>query len=224
MALDIRSLEQISTFILPRFDAYPLISNKKADYDLFKRIIAIMKSKEHLTDIGLQEIVNIRATLNRGLSPELTTAFPNTKSVARPLVVNQKIPSPFWMAGFTSGEGSFQTVVYAYPLRGSQNNIETVRIIFTVSQHIRDEALLKSFVPYFGCGRYYVGKDLKVGGYMCSVFSDIYDKIIPFFIKHRIVGVKSLDFIDWCKVADIIKAKNHLTLSGLNQEKRGGEA
>ncbi len=95
MSLDIRSIEQISSFILPHFDAYPLISNKKADYELFKHIIAKINRKEHLTDIGLQEIINIRATLNLGLSPELIAAFPETKPVARPLVVNKKIPSPF---------------------------------------------------------------------------------------------------------------------------------
>jgi hypothetical protein len=47
-------------------------------------------------------------------------------------------------------------------------------------------------------------------------FSDNYEKIIPFFRKHNIFGVKSDDFKDWCKAAEIIKAKQHITIKGLN--------
>jgi hypothetical protein len=57
------------------FDKYPLISWKKGDYLLFKRLISIMQLKEHLTLEGLQKIVNIRATLNYGLSKELQFMF-----------------------------------------------------------------------------------------------------------------------------------------------------
>jgi NRPS condensation-like uncharacterized protein len=45
-------------------------------------------------------------------------------------------------------------------------------------------------------------------------FSDIISKIIPFFDKYQIIGIKSLDFSDFKKVAEIMKAKKHLTSSG----------
>ena len=57
--------------IINHFDKYPLITDKKADYELFKRIIEKMNNEEHLTEQGIQEIVNIRASLNLGLSPGL---------------------------------------------------------------------------------------------------------------------------------------------------------
>lgn len=50
--------------------------------------------KEHLTHKGLISIVNIRASLNLGLSPQLKEAFPNTVPVKRPLVVDQAIRDP----------------------------------------------------------------------------------------------------------------------------------
>ena len=53
--------------------------------------------------------------------------------------------------------------------------------------------------------------------YTVNKFTDIYEKIIPFFKKHKIVGLKSEDFSDWCKVAELIKVKDHLTSSGLDQ-------
>jgi hypothetical protein len=31
------------------------------------------------------------------------------------------------------------------------------------------------------------------------------------------MGVKSLDFQDWCKAAEIVKKKGHLTTEGLEQ-------
>lgn len=38
-------------------------------------------------------------------------------------------------------------------------------------------------------------------------FSDLTQNIIPFFSKYPILGVKSLDFHDFCELADIMKEK-----------------
>jgi hypothetical protein len=48
-------------------------------------------------------------------------------------------------------------------------------------------------------------------------FADIIDIIIPFLNKHPLLGVKSKYFEDFCKGADLIKNKIHLTEEGLNQ-------
>lgn len=66
--------------------------------------------KDHLTSEGLQKIVNIRASINLGLTEKLKENFPNTLPVARPLVENQIIPHSKWVAGFTcfaGGDGCF---------------------------------------------------------------------------------------------------------------------
>jgi hypothetical protein len=57
---------------------------KRGDYLLFKQIVSIMQLKEHITLEGLQKIVNIRATLNFGLSKELQLMFPETIPVSHP--------------------------------------------------------------------------------------------------------------------------------------------
>jgi len=51
-------------------------------------------------------------------------------------------------------------------------------------------------------------------------FEDIYKKIIPVFNKYKIMGVKYKDFEDFCKVAEIIKKGDHLTLEGLEEIKK----
>ena len=46
---------------------------------------------------------------------------------------------------------------------------------------------------------------------------DIVNILIPFFNKHPIQGAKHLDFIDFCRVAFLMKDKVHLTEEGLHQ-------
>ena len=51
----------------------------------------IMKKAEHLTSEGVKAIINIKASINRGLSTSLKQAFPGYIPVLRPLVVPQKL-------------------------------------------------------------------------------------------------------------------------------------
>jgi hypothetical protein len=97
----------------------------------------------------------------------------------------------------------------------TQNKIIGVYLRFQLTQHARDEQLIKSLIEYLGCGT--VHKDRETFNFLVSKFSDINDKIIPFFAKYSILGVKLLDYIDWCKAAELIKNKDHQTEDGLDQ-------
>jgi hypothetical protein len=70
-------------------------------------VVLMMVRKEHLTIQGLQKIMNMRATLNWGLTDELKKAFPDTIPVIRPLVEQPQSLDHDWIAGFVSGEGCF---------------------------------------------------------------------------------------------------------------------
>jgi len=74
----VSTLNDIVNVIIPHFDKYPLITKKHADYILFKQIINLMVNKEHNTLEGIKKIVNIKASLNTGLTENLNEAFPNT--------------------------------------------------------------------------------------------------------------------------------------------------
>jgi len=80
--------------LLEHFDSYPLITKKRADYELFKRAVGLIESKEHLTEEGINKLVAIKASINKGLSSVFKAAFPNIKPVTRPLVQNQSISYP----------------------------------------------------------------------------------------------------------------------------------
>lgn len=54
--------------ILSSFDKQPLITQKRANYILFKQAFLLIMRKEHLTDEGLNKLVAIKSSMNRGLS------------------------------------------------------------------------------------------------------------------------------------------------------------
>ena len=90
-----------------------------------------------------------------------------------------------------------------------------VRINLTITQHVRDELLMRSLIEYLGCGTvYFKGEAVK---YRVTNFTDLIDKVIPFFKKHPIVGVKSQDFEDFCKIYLKMSNRAHLTEQGLDQ-------
>lgn len=89
----ISSLNQILTQVIPHFDKYPLITQKRADYILFKEAVLNLKRGEHLTASGLQAIINLRATINKGLTPTLIKAFPKTVAVPKLQVENLAVQS-----------------------------------------------------------------------------------------------------------------------------------
>jgi hypothetical protein len=162
----------------------------------------------------LLKILAIKALMNRGLSDELKSAFPDLVPAIKPLLKNPQIYKG-WMHGFVCGEGSFFVEIFkSKTVLGFQ-----VRLVFKVSQHSRDEQLLKSFIKYFDCGKIYKqSSSSEVLDFVVKKFIDIEQKIIPFFIKHPLYGVKSKDFEDFCKIANIIKeAKPHLNPEGLEQ-------
>jgi hypothetical protein len=71
-----------------------LATQKRADLILFKEVVNLMNQKKHLEKEGLQQIVNLKASINKDLSPELNAAFLNTILVPRPLIENQVITNP----------------------------------------------------------------------------------------------------------------------------------
>ena len=80
--------------IINHFDNYPLITQKFADYQLFKQAYDVIINKNHLTKEGLAKLVSLKASMNLGISDELKASFPKITPVARPLVLNQEIKDP----------------------------------------------------------------------------------------------------------------------------------
>jgi hypothetical protein len=74
---------------------------------------------------------------------------------------------------------------------------------------------MKSLIKFFDCGN--ISKANNVYRYRVSKFLDLTNKVIPLLKKYPILGEKSKDFEDFCKVVEIMKLKRHLTKEGLEE-------
>jgi hypothetical protein len=172
-----------------------------------------MINKAHLTTEGLQQIINLRASINLGLSDLQKAEFPNYSPVERPLIDTKEIPKPNWIAGFTSGEGCFIVSIY----KSKTNKIGyAVKLVFKLAQHKRDKNLLDLISNYLESGGVFK-QNKNVLSLVVIKFSEIKNIIIPFFEKHKIVGLKQLDFKDFYQVANLMKEGKHLTNEGLEE-------
>jgi len=209
-----QSIKELDT-IIKHFDNFPLITQKRADFILFKKPFELVKCKKHLTAEGLKEIIAIKASINRGLTEQLKTAFPDRpQPVPRPSVEDQEIKDPNWLAGFTAAEGCFLVDVQN---SNSHKTGKQVILKFQISQNIRDENLLKSFISYLDCGRYYLGANRDRGDFRVHKFHDITNKIIPLLKKYPIHGVKAENFADFCEIAELMSNNAHTTAEGLDK-------
>lgn len=145
----------------------------------------------------------------------------------RPKYTFNSIPDPFWIAGFTSGDGSFHLNIKKF--KSDDNVNHRVSLRFSINLNIRDVEILKGLVIYFNTlnqskdkvvlnqKNRYVSKSNNTVSLAITKSSEIIEVIIPFFEKYPILGLKSLDFRDFKKVAIMIDAKKHLTIEGLNR-------
>lgn len=214
----IESLQDL-TAVISHFDTYPLFTKKHEDYLLFKHAFDIVKNKNHLTMEGLRQVVGIKASLrNKGLSDNLMEAFPGiipsivpvTNSTSGLAGIDKSIIYP-WLAGFTSGDGCFYISITE-----SEKRVQ-VQLVFSITQHIRDQALMNSLISYLGCGNIKHHEKYSWLQFIVTKFSDINENIIPIFIENKILGDKFKDFQDWCRVAELMKNKAHLTTDGLEE-------
>jgi hypothetical protein len=84
----IDSIEDLNKLII-HLDKYPLITQKaflRLDFLLFKQAVKLVNNKTHLTVEGLNQLVNIKASMNLGLSDKLKTEFAGCIPVKRPEV------------------------------------------------------------------------------------------------------------------------------------------
>lgn len=200
----VKSLKDLTNVIIPHFEKYYLLTNKGADFLLFKSIIQLMNKGEHLTIEGLSKILNFKAYLNLGLSESLVNSFPNIIPADIPLVECQEIKDSNWLAGFVSDhfEGCFGINITKSKTHkiGSQ-----VQLRFTLAQHSRDTLLFGNIQKYLGCGSLFTVSERSVVYFIVTKFSDIMNIIIHLFDKHIFHGNKRLDYADFCKVALLIK-------------------
>ena len=126
--------------------------------------------------------------------------------------------NPHYVVGFVDGEGCFSVSIGR-----KRFQVPEVRLMFEIELREDDEPILKEIKKVFNCGaihylsyeRYKKWKPhvkYKVGS-----FRDIKERIIPFFRKYPLQAKKQKQFELFCKVAEMITAKEHRTLEGIQK-------
>lgn len=222
--------------IIKHLDSYPLITQKFADFVLFKEAVKLIDLREHLTKEGLLKLVSLKASLNKGLSDKLKSEFLGVIPAERPKVFpgeildlkglalytglgelreeclhSKLLKCMNWLRGFVEAEGSFHIIIQKVESK------TWVSLRFTLTQHSRDKVLMESLIKILGCGRCSSPSNRKEVNFIVSTYSDISKIIIPLFQEYPLIGFKQKDFLDFAKAADIIKSKNHLTKEGLTR-------
>ncbi len=119
--------------LINHFEKYPLLTqgSAAADFILFKQVVELINNKAHLSIEGLHQIINIKASMNLGLSDLLKSEFNEFTPVDRPVINTENIPDPNWIAGFVTGEGSFDVNI-------TQSNHKIgyrIQLRFRITQH-----------------------------------------------------------------------------------------
>lgn len=208
----VKSIVELENSIFPHFDKYPLLTQKKADFLLFKQIISLIKEGKHLTNEGLKEILSIKASMNKGLNENLTKEFSNLTPVQRP-ILNPIQSSDFntnWLLGFIEAEGCFQCLVRK---NNSHKTGFQVSLNFTLTQHSRDLDLMVKLKNHFGLGTIY--ESSSAVRWVITKKAEI-DTLIS-LLNNKLVGAKSLELKDFVFIQDLINKNIHKTEEGLNQ-------
>ena len=151
-----------------------------------------------MTEEGLQKIVKLKSSLNKGLSEKLKEQFEFTTNERLEFKFDG-IPDPYWVAGFTSGDGSFN-------IKTTKTRSGKVQLRYAVNLHIREKDVIIGLANYIKALKHeHINEDsVKYVHYTeTSVaiqivnFSDIVNYIIPFFDKYALQGLKRLDFNDF---------------------------
>ena len=66
---EINAQKDIHDVLIPFFDEHPLKSSKKNNYQIFRQIALMVKSKKHQSESGFQKILLLKSHMNLGARP-----------------------------------------------------------------------------------------------------------------------------------------------------------
>ncbi len=121
---------------------------------------------------------------------------------------------PYFVTGFTEGEGSFYVGIF---VRKKMNIGWEIIPSYSISQNKRDEKLLQSIASFFNCGFIRYSKKDNMLKYEVRSLDDIIKNIIPHFQKYLLRSEKKKDFKLFMKIVFLMKDKKHLSVEGFQE-------
>ncbi len=128
-----------------------------------------------------------------------------------------KLP-PWYLTGLVEGEGCFCITISRH--KTNKTGFDS-RLVFEIEMIIEDKPLLEKLQKTLDCGHIYILNYERYGWRPHVKFAvknhhEIIEKIIPFFKKHKLQGIKGKSFEDFCTIAAVVKGRQNV--SRLNDE------
>ncbi len=129
----------------------------------------------------------------------------------------ERLKMSSWIVGFVDGEGCFSVSVFKN--RTSKIGFQ-VMPEFIVTQGEKSINVLEEIKSFFECGSIFVNRRHdnhreNIYRFCVRSFKDLNEKIIPFFRDNPLKTYKKNDFELFCKVVEMMKNRQHLTIDGL---------
>ena len=212
------SVKDIIKYVIPHFDSYPLVSQKKADFLLFREIVILMSKKEHLSNSGLTKIISLKASLNLGLKGWVADLFANVEPAIRPEIKVLRVEdlNPYWVSGFICAEGCFNIVL------SKNDKLKAgyrASIWFILTQNNRDSELMYKIRDLFKSGSIKCSDRDNTVELRITDFQYLKNILVPFLDKYPLIGAKALEYVDFKTVLELMDNKIHLTKEGYDQIK-----
>jgi LAGLIDADG endonuclease len=114
--------------------------------------------------------------------------------------------NPMWLSGFVCGEGCFTGYLSLdkKSLWGIQPGLD-----FNITQSTNDKMLLEGINLFFNNKGDVYNKSNNVSVIAFRNVKVLKEKIIPFFSKYPLIGMKSYELERWIKLVDIYYYKRH---------------
>ena len=125
-----------------------------------------------------------------------------------------------YIVGLTDGEGCFY--VNKSNLKSYTSGVR-IQLHFHLKLRECDKEILEKIRDTLGCGGVYFQKEKRLNHTPCYRYTvasqqDIFDTIIPFFKNNPLqTASKQKSFDLFCKIAELIKMKKHLTKEGIEE-------
>jgi LAGLIDADG endonuclease len=114
-----------------------------------------------------------------------------------------------WIVGFVDGEGCFNLDVH---IKEDMKWGIQMQPEFTVVQIEHDVQILHALKNHFGCGSVSVNRKDATSTRMhfrCKSVKDLKEKILPFFEKHKLKTKKSVEFLKFRDIVNLMYDDYH---------------
>ncbi|MBI3577081.1 LAGLIDADG family homing endonuclease [Candidatus Gottesmanbacteria bacterium] len=130
-----------------------------------------------------------------------------------------RIMSPWYITGFTEGEGCFAIIVTKHKTNTSRKD---ANLCFEIELRADDKPILELIQNRLRCGRIVELHYDRYGWkphvkFVVKKQHDIFFNVIPFFKQYSLKGKKGKDFLLFCQAAEIFRKKEHMTEKGIEE-------